>query len=230
MQPLDFGNPRPRATMRELGQIRQRRGADIDQILTLQVAAGRFAGDRRHALGAMLGQDGPGARLKLPRVIGAEPASLSRDSALGLHGFAHWRFFMTTAAPRRLLLCAIGVVCAVGVGAQAPDNTKRNARDRQANAKTADQQSNARSDVDVTRQIRRAIVADKALSTNAHNVKIITRAGKVTLKGPVRNEGEKQAVEAKAVEVAGAGNVSNQLSVTDTSKAARKPAATPKER
>jgi osmotically-inducible protein OsmY len=137
---------------------------------------------------------------------------------------------MTTAAPRRLLICAIGVACVVGVGAQAPDNTARNARDRQPNAKTADQQSNSKSDVDVTRRIRQAIVADKALSTNAHNVKIITRGGKVTLKGPVRNQDEKQVVEAKAVEIAGAGNVHNEISVTDTSKVSRKPAAAPKER
>jgi osmotically-inducible protein OsmY len=128
------------------------------------------------------------------------------------------------------MICVIGAACVVGLGAQAPDNTARNTRDRQTNAKTADQQSNAKSDVDVTRQIRRAIVADKALSTNAHNVKIITRGGKVTLKGPVRNQDEKQAVEAKAIEIAGGGNVSNQISVTDTNKASRKPAATPKER
>lgn len=137
---------------------------------------------------------------------------------------------MTTAAPRRLMMCAMGVALVVGVGAQAPDNTARNTRDRQPNAKTADQQSNTKSDVDVTRQIRRAIVADQALSANAHNVKIITRGGKVTLKGPVRNQDEKQLVEAKAIEIAGAGNVRNQISVTDTSKVSRKPAATPKER
>ena len=123
---------------------------------------------------------------------------------------------------------------AITIGAQAPDNTKVNARDRQPNAKTADQQSNARSDVDVTRRIRRAIVADKSLSTAAHNVKVITRAGKVTLKGPVRSAAEKQKVEAKAAEVAGAANVTSQVSVTHATKKssvkpAAKPARTPKE-
>ena len=129
----------------------------------------------------------------------------------------------------RLLVVALAATWAVGVAAQAPDNTGRNARDRQPNAKTADQQSNAKHDVDLTRQIRRAIVADKALSTNAHNVKIITRGGKVTLKGPVRDENEKTTVAAKAIEIAGRGNVTNQISVTDASTT-RKPAATPKER
>ncbi|HZS60007.1 MAG TPA: BON domain-containing protein [Gemmatimonadaceae bacterium] len=137
---------------------------------------------------------------------------------------------MKTAALRRLMVVAIGVACVVAVGAQAPDNTARNAGDRRPDAKTADQQSNATHDVDITRQIRRAIVADKALSTNAHNVKIITRGGRVTLKGPVQNPAEKQLVEAKAIDIAGAGNVRNQIRVTDTSKASRKPASASKER
>jgi osmotically-inducible protein OsmY len=98
-----------------------------------------------------------------------------------------------------------------------PDNTKVNARDRQARAKTADQQSNAKSDVETTRAIRRAIVADKDLSTYAHNVKIITRAGKVTLKGPVKTAEEKKTVEAKAAEVAGAANVTNRVSIAQPS-------------
>jgi osmotically-inducible protein OsmY len=94
-----------------------------------------------------------------------------------------------------------------------PDNTAVNRRDRAASAQTAGQQSNGRSDLDTTRQIRRAIVKDKSLSTYAHNIKIITQGGKVTLKGPVRSEEEKTAVEAKAADVAGAGNVTNQVSV-----------------
>jgi hyperosmotically inducible periplasmic protein len=136
---------------------------------------------------------------------------------------------MKTAVTRLLLVGALTAGWGVGMAAQAPDNTARNARDRQANAKTADQQSNAKHDVELTRQIRRAIVADKSLSTNAHNIKIITRAGKVTLKGPVRNENEKSTVAAKATEIAGSGNVTNQISVTDATTT-RKPAATPKER
>jgi osmotically-inducible protein OsmY len=127
------------------------------------------------------------------------------------------------------MIGVIGVACVVGIGAQAPDNTARNTRDRQPNAKTADQQSNTKRDIDVTRQIRRAIVADKALSANAHNVKIITRGGTVTLKGPVRTQDERQVVEAKAIEIAGAGHVKNQISVTDAHKASRRP-PTAKER
>ena len=95
-----------------------------------------------------------------------------------------------------------------------PDNTKVNTRDRAAGAKTADQQSNAKADVDLTQKIRRAIVDDKSLSTYAHNIKVISRDGHVTLKGPVHTAEEKSALEAKATEIAGAGNVSNQISIT----------------
>jgi hyperosmotically inducible periplasmic protein len=93
------------------------------------------------------------------------------------------------------------------------DNTKLNQRDRNANRPTADQQGNSRSDRDITQQIRRAIVEDKSLSTSAHNVKVITQNGQVTLKGPVRSDDEKRAVEAKAAELAGENSVASQLDV-----------------
>ena len=95
----------------------------------------------------------------------------------------------------------------------APDNTKVNTRDRDKNEMTADQQKENRSDRELARQVRRALVKDKSLSTYAHNVKVIARDGAVTLKGPVRSEEEKQAVEAKAVEVAGQGKVTDEISV-----------------
>ena len=44
-------------------------------------------------------------------------------------------------------------------------------------------------------------------------MKVIAQDGQVTLKGPVRSDDEKRAVEAKATEVAGAGHVTNQMSV-----------------
>src|ERR1700689_401264 len=85
------------------------------------------------------------------------------------------------------------------------DNTRMNQRDRDASQPTADQQKENRSDRDITQQVRRSIVKDKSLSTYAHNVKIITQNGQVTLKGPVRSDDEKRSLEAKAAEVAGAG-------------------------
>ncbi len=95
----------------------------------------------------------------------------------------------------------------------ANDNTKMNQRDRNPNEPTADQQQNNRSDRELTQQVRKAIEADKSFSTYAHNVKVITQNGQVTLKGPVRYEEEKHAVESKAAEVAGEGKVVSELTV-----------------
>jgi len=93
------------------------------------------------------------------------------------------------------------------------DNTKVNTRDRADNAVTADQQKENATDRDLSQKIRRSVMNDKTLSTYAHNVKIVSQGGQITLKGPVRSAQEKQSIEAKAVEVAGAGHVVNQLSV-----------------
>jgi hyperosmotically inducible protein len=97
--------------------------------------------------------------------------------------------------------------------ALAPDNTKVNQRDKNSSEPTADKQKNAKSDREMTRKIRQALSQDKELSTYAHNVKIITQNGMVTLKGPVRSEDEKKAVETKATEMAGENNVTSKLDV-----------------
>jgi hyperosmotically inducible protein len=94
-----------------------------------------------------------------------------------------------------------------------PDNSKTNKRDRDKNSPTADRQKMNPTDRDLAKRIRSAITDDKSLSTYAHNIKIVAQDGKVTLKGPVRSEEEKSAIETKATEVAGAGNVINQLEV-----------------
>ena len=95
----------------------------------------------------------------------------------------------------------------------APDNTKTNQRDRSDNAVTADQQKENRTDRELARQIRRAIARDKSLSTYAHNVKIITENGVVTLRGPVRSPEERAAIATKARSVAGVTRVDNQLEI-----------------
>jgi hyperosmotically inducible protein len=95
----------------------------------------------------------------------------------------------------------------------APDNTKVNQRDRNSAEPTADQQKENRPDRDITRDIRRSIMQDKSLSTYAHNVKIVSQNGTVTLRGPVRSEDEKAAVEAKAAGIAGRDKVTSQLEV-----------------
>src|SRR5271163_5104042 len=84
-----------------------------------------------------------------------------------------------------------------------PDNSAQNKQQQT----TAQQQSGAASDRHLTAEIRKSLIADKSLSTYAHNIKIITVNGAVTLKGPVKSDSEKQSVLAKAVAVAGADKV-----------------------
>jgi hyperosmotically inducible protein len=93
------------------------------------------------------------------------------------------------------------------------DNTKVNQRDKDQAQPTADQQKETKSDREMARQIRQAIVKDKSLSSYAHNVKVIVQDGAVTLKGPVRSDEEKQSIEAKAGQVAGADKVTDQIEV-----------------
>jgi hyperosmotically inducible periplasmic protein len=95
----------------------------------------------------------------------------------------------------------------------APDNSVVNARDRDAGAVTAGQQSNSKNDRQVTRKIRRAVVKDKSLSTIAHNIKIITVGGAVTLRGPVKTDEEKTTIASIAQQIAGVDKVDNQLEV-----------------
>lgn len=95
----------------------------------------------------------------------------------------------------------------------APDNTKQN----KTEGMTADNQKNNKVDRETSQKIRKAILADKSLSTYAHNVKVITTNGTVVLKGPVRSDEEKAAIEAKATEVAGAANVKSELTVAPKS-------------
>jgi len=95
-----------------------------------------------------------------------------------------------------------------------PDNTKVNKRDQNAGEVTADQQKMNAADRDLTKKIRQSVMADKSLSTYAHNIKIISQNGTVTLKGPVKSDDEKRAVMAKAVAVAGtADKVTDEISV-----------------
>src|ERR1700693_2090371 len=95
-----------------------------------------------------------------------------------------------------------------------PDNTKVNKRDKNPDEATADQQKMNAADRNLTARIRKSVMADKTLSTYAHNVKIISQNGIVTLKGPVRSDDEVRSIMAKAVEVAGGSDkVVNQMSV-----------------
>jgi len=99
-----------------------------------------------------------------------------------------------------------------------PDNTKVNKQDREKSQPTADQAKNNVNDREIMQKIRQAVMDDKTLSTYAHNVKIISKNGKVTLKGPVRSEEEKATVNKLATSVAGEGNVTDQITVKPSNK------------
>jgi hyperosmotically inducible protein len=90
-------------------------------------------------------------------------------------------------------------------------NTKINERDRNGTLTPMDQGGGK--DRDITAAIRRAVMSDGSLSFTAKNVKIITTGGKVTLRGPVKSDAEKAAIESKAKSAPGVTEVDNQLEV-----------------
>ena len=100
----------------------------------------------------------------------------------------------------------------------AASDTGRNKRDRDADAVTADNQSESKDDLETTAEIRRGITKDNNLSVNAHNVKIITRGGTVTLRGPVESEEEKSAIVGEAQRIAGDSKVIDDLEIEESSK------------
>ena len=115
-------------------------------------------------------------------------------------------------------ILALSVAACGGSGSNTPatndaDNTARNAGDNTATAKTPLEQSENADDLEISANIRKVIVADDSLSLNAHNVKIVTNAGAVTLRGPVKSAQEKTAVEMKAQQVTGVTRVENLLEV-----------------
>ena len=90
------------------------------------------------------------------------------------------------------------------------DNTARNADNPAADATN---QSETEADIRISAAIRKSVTDDKTLSVNAHNVKITTSNGIVTLRGPVKSDMEKSSIEAKAKAVAGVTRVDNLLEV-----------------
>jgi hypothetical protein len=93
------------------------------------------------------------------------------------------------------------------------DNTARNVRDRKEDRLTPLDQGTSDADVQITRRIRQEILAKQGLSVNARNVKVMTVNGRVTLRGPVNDDVEKQAIADIASRIASVGNVDNQIEV-----------------
>ncbi|MCX5659463.1 MAG: BON domain-containing protein [Planctomycetota bacterium] len=94
----------------------------------------------------------------------------------------------------------------------APDNSGVNTRDRAPDAPTAGMAGQTKPDVQLAADIRKRVM-DTELSVTAKNSKIVVQDGKVVLRGPVNTQAEKDSIGAIAADVAGAGNVENQLEV-----------------
>jgi hyperosmotically inducible protein len=120
--------------------------------------------------------------------------------------------WLITAVAAGIMAVSGSTLSAGQTQSPAADNTKVNKADKGGGV-TADQGKNNQTDRAMMQKIRQAVMADKSLSTYAHNVKIIAQDGKVTLKGPVHTEAEKQSIEQKATDVAGAGNVTNEITI-----------------
>ena len=110
-------------------------------------------------------------------------------------------------------LLAAGILAFAAQQPTQPDNTKVNQKPSNKTTQNADRAKDNTSDRDLMQRIRKAIMDDSSLSTYGHNVKVIAKDGKVTLKGPVNSTEEKQSISQKATDVAGAGNVSDQMTV-----------------
>ena len=102
---------------------------------------------------------------------------------------------------------------AVLVAGDAADDTSRNQHDREGGTLTPIDQGSSDRDVAITRNIRKAVVAEDTLSVNAKNVKIITRDGVVTLRGPVETADERKMIETLASRSDGVKRVDNQIEV-----------------
>jgi osmotically-inducible protein OsmY len=106
---------------------------------------------------------------------------------------------------------------AVAQTAPPADNTKSNQTDPSNKEVTADDQKENATDRGIVSRIRKSLMAEKNLSTYAHNVKIVAVDGQVTLNGVVRSDEEKRKVASLAEEVVGKRNVVNDLKVSPKS-------------
>lgn len=126
-----------------------------------------------------------------------------------------------------LVLGALGLVGLVGCAdvtstssrparnPPAADNSAVNKRDTGPGVVTPIDQNENSADIKITSDIRKRVLEEPDLSINARNCKIITADGKVTLRGPVESQAEKDTIARIAMILAGDGNVDNQLEVQD---------------
>lgn len=93
------------------------------------------------------------------------------------------------------------------------DNSEMNVRDKSNVTATPQDQSNSAGDRKLLSLVRRNIVHEKSLSMSAHNIKIMTSDGVVTLRGPVKNKEEKVKLEKVTLDTPGVKSIDDQLDV-----------------
>lgn len=105
---------------------------------------------------------------------------------------------------------------AVVVALDSAENSEQNLQENDGTTLTPfDQSKGSEEDVEMTRRIRRSLMADDTLSMNAHNIKIVTLNGKATLRGPVDTHDERRRILKMAILVVGLNNVINLLEVVN---------------
>lgn len=96
----------------------------------------------------------------------------------------------------------------------ASDNDTKVAGEGQNESKTSSDQGGAEADRTISQKVHQAVNADDSVSAAGKNIKIVTVDGKVTLRGAVKDQNEKNNIGAKALQIAGVKNVDNQLEIT----------------
>ena len=145
-------------------------------------------------------------------VIQARPIAfnfhcLTIPKRLGLFTFALTAGLMLTASSAN----ADHATLTLAAANSPVENTGRNARDKGDATLTPEDQKETKGDIKITAAIRRAVTRIDSLSLDAHNAKIITRNGVVTLRGPVENPAEKSKLQSIAQKTRGVKQVDNQL-------------------
>jgi osmotically-inducible protein OsmY len=92
------------------------------------------------------------------------------------------------------------------------NNSVVNKRDRDDKTLTPMDQMNNKSDLKITQEIRQALIKGD-YSMDAKNIKVITRNGEVTLRGPVKTSAEREQISAMTKILPGIKSIDNQLQV-----------------
>ncbi len=122
----------------------------------------------------------------------------------------------------RLMWVGISVVLAAGLSfaprrssskdlQEQSDNTELNKGGASKEATMAVSEKTNRTGRAPSQKIHAEIMKDKSLTTNAHNIKVISQNRKATLKGSVRTSDKKAAVEDKAAAAAGERTVTSEI-------------------